>query len=510
MSRKTQLFQLVSNIEIDSQITKRTHLHPASQRVTTSPPALFAFYWPNGSPCALVEMYLHARSLEVTVVSGRENTKSTGGTLRTIAAQLTHIVRYAWEYKIDFWQLTNQDLTEFQNILMSEKKLRHPAKRKRENNTIISIVNTTLDFILWLNQNLFVFRSLIGPSGSDANIKMISQRYLDHHGKTQHKLRLPTLLPKSTPSVKTIMPEKLISRLWEAVAKMADPNTQSPRFAGKFPSKDALIEELIYLKKRRELLLTLLEFTGARPGEICLMQASKNLESTNNSELIIPTLKRRRYVERKFPAPNSLSASLCNDVEYFIEFERKKILSKLGKDADPQDIIFLSVKGKPLSVRSITVDFTRIVKNAGINDVRACMSMFRHRFITRKIMSYLTELLGADPRRARVNIPVSDFRSLLRKVLVYTGHANETSLFHYLDMAWDEFGIFRNAEETDDMLNALDNLLNKMGAIVSTAKVSSGKSNNQSSIEDLIKTMEGILNNQKTVLQTVKRRKMKE
>ena len=72
------------------------------------------------------------------------------------------------------------------------------------------------------------------------------------------------------------MPRVIRNKLWEAVAAMADPSEQSPVYRARFRSDWELNAHLDYLRARREVLLLLLEATGARPGELARLRVSEN------------------------------------------------------------------------------------------------------------------------------------------------------------------------------------------------------------------------------------------
>ena len=83
--------------------------------------------------------------------------------------------------------------------------------------------------------------------------------------------------------------------------------------------------------------------------------------------------------------------------------------------------------------------------------------MFRHRFITREVIVYFKEFMSSS-NKTRAMITDADYRSILKRIATKTGHGSEESLWHYIDLAWDEMGVWGNAEKGIQQLHAVDRL----------------------------------------------------
>jgi hypothetical protein len=57
-----------------------------------------------------------------------------------------------------------------------------------------------------------------------------------------------------------------------------------------------------------------------------------------------------------------------------------------------------------------------------------------------------------DNNTARSLMTDADYRTILKRVATITGHGSEASLNHYLDLAWEELGVFDRV----DAATALD------------------------------------------------------
>lgn len=399
-------------------------------------PATFAVTWPDGSPCSLVEVYL------ITMFRRGVSVREDGGSLRAAVSKLMHLIRYSWEINRDFWELDDDDIYRLIETLMAETRPEAPLVRTRDNNTVRAIIAATVDFLLWLQREVMVGVALIGV-GAAFRIRLAERKSMDARRNRQiiqHVYhRLP---PRDTKEPKRPMGREKRNALWEAVSRMAGASIVVPSWA-RGGDYGRLINS--YLKERRELLLELLEATGARPGELSRLSVSSNEECYKAQELILVTLKRRRHVERKI----KLQPGVAMRFTVFIRKHRAALIKAIGNAgyvAAGLDRVFLGINGAPMSERSLVSEFSRLSNMAGLSDYQSCMSMFRHRFITKQVAIHLGLYLSRDSK-AKEAMTDADYRTILKKVATITGHGHEASLLHYLDLAWDELG-YGNQIET--------------------------------------------------------------
>lgn len=391
-------------------------------------PASFAVTWPDGTPCSLVEMYLISRFRRGVSI------RPDGGTLRATVSKLMHLIRHCWPTR-DFWELEDEDIYNLVGTLMSETKPDAPHVRIRDNNTVRAIVAEIVEFLLWLQNDVMVGLLLIGV-GPEFRIRLAERKILDSRRNCYHVQKVyHRLPPRDTKEPKRAMGREKRNALWEAVGRMSGTSVVNPPWA-RGEDYSALFAN--YLKTRRELLLELLEATGARPGELSRLSVTENNECYKSQELILVTLKRRRNIKRKI----KLQPSVAIRLTVFIRKHRSDLLKAIegaGMARNPQDCVFLGINGSPMSERSLVSEFARISSFAGLHEYQSCMSMFRHRFITKQIAIHLGIFLGQGSK-TKAMMTDADYRTILKKVATVTGHGNETSLLHYLDLAWDELG----------------------------------------------------------------------
>lgn len=476
-----QLYRLIPNVEMD-EVASYNPISRSFNACGKNSPALFVIMWPDGTPCVLMELYLLARSSEVTVNS------LDGGTLGTEVSQLSHIVRFCWKIKKDFVELEQVDLRDFITYLMSERHPRNPARSKRNNNTVNNIVDLTIRFLKWLQDNIFINISIVGLKKDNPQIWLKEVKYIDWRGNRSTALKFPSLPPKATQEPKSPIGRDMKRSLWNTVSMMSKPENQSMKYIGQFSDMKEMIEELSYLKKRRELLLELLEATGARPGELSLMLVSENESCATNNKIKLITLKRRKFEKRSIP----IDASVAVRLELFIAKQRSLLLSRYDNAADSQDRVFLTANATPLEVGSIEREFSRIVHKAGFEDVQACMSMFRHRFITNMVMIHLKAFMSENDGKVRVNMTSSDYRTILKRVATFTGHGHEGSLEHYIDLAWNEMGVFDYVEPAIMLMNAVEGSINTLTALMGDIVLNQQKINGQQVLKIAIDELEKV------------------
>lgn len=421
-----QLFSLLSEIDVSHDANYNPIGNTYSVRRVIAL-ATFAVTWPDGTPCTLVEIYLISRFRRGASV--RED----GGSLRATVAKLSHLIRHCWAIKKDFWELDDEDVYQLVVDLIEEKKPAAPMVRVRDNNTVRSIIAAAVEFLLWLQSEMLMDMKLVGV-GPEYRILLLERKIFDSR-RNRHVVQLlyHRLPPRATKEPKRPISREKRNLLWQAVGELAGADLVLPRWARSHSGAEMLAS---YLKARRELLLELLEATGARPGELSKLSVSENDDCYKTQELVLITLKRRRHSKRKI----KLQPAVAMRLTVFLKKYRAKLLETIqaaGAASEPKDRVFLGISGLPISERSMVSEFYRISKAA--TGYQCCMSMFRHRFITKQVAIHLGIFLS-DNNKTKELMTDGDYRTILKKVATTTGHGSETSLLHYLDLAWEELG----------------------------------------------------------------------
>lgn len=427
-------------------------------------PATFSVRWPNGLPCALVEAFLVQQYRE-----GASARPVDGGSLRATVSKLSHLVRFCWDRQRDFWDLDDADFYEFIVSLQDEKRPGAPLVPQRDNNTVRSVSGACISFLLWLQNDLRFRDDLVGI-GPRYRIRLKRAGRAANGHPAEGAGVYHCLPPQDTHEPKRPMPTAYRDRLWEAVSTMAQAHRIHPAWAISEEDQEVLAG---FLKNRRELLLYLLEATGARPSELAGLSVLANCGCYASKKLLIPTSKRRRPISRSIDVQPDVAMRL----ELFILGDRASLLScvrrRWGGDFG-NDRVFVSMNGSPMHERSLSADFSRLAICAGLGNFRSCMSMFRHRFITKQVALHL-EAYMSESGKVRPMMTDADYSAVLKRVSVITGHGDERSLLHYLDLAWEELGAFRRFEAARDMESAVDSTVTRLIAIIGDAKLDGGR-----------------------------------
>jgi hypothetical protein len=139
---------------------------------------------------------------------------------------------------------------------------------------------------------------------------------------------------------------------------------------------------------------------------------------------------------------------------------REKFIAQL-QECDPAyeepQTLFLSAEGHAIRKTSLEKDFERLARACGYTDVQVCLSQFRHRFITCEVVVHLREFMGAT-NKSRHLMTDSDYRSILKRIAVKTGHGSPESLWHYIDLAWEEMNVWTNVDQQLERVHAASSL----------------------------------------------------
>lgn len=470
MSSNESCFTLLRAVDVSvkSQYASSTGSY---QPVQAEMPAAFSVRWPNGVPCSLIEMYLVHRFRQ-----GASVQRVDGGSLRATVSKLTHLMRYCWDANCDFWDLDDDHYSQFISNLAEGRRQLTPSVRSRDGNTIRAISGACIEFLGWLQTDLRYRTDLVGH-GAGYRIRLIYRTGgLANTKGRQSQLsgayhRLP---PVDTHEPKRPMPSEYRNRLWEAVSSMMKSNVKNLAWCTTTRDRELFSS---FIKARREVLLYLLEATGARPGELVRLGVLANRDCYKTKKLTIATLKRRRAAYRVI----DLQSDVAMRLELFIHGHRARVLERISQECGVQvaeDSVFISAHGRPMHERTLTSDFVRIVRAAGLGNVQSCMSMFRHRFITKQVAIHLQALL-AGSGAARGMLTDSDYRSILKKVAVVTGHGDPNSLLSYIDLAWQELGAFKQIESAQQIEAVVESAITRVISLIGDTR---GRGNHTSGV----------------------------
>ena len=440
---RRQLFTVVRDVEVPEvsglDETDGT-FEPPTIRVVKS---VIFMSWPDGTPCFEMDLYLMRLTSHLRFNSIRQE-----------AVKLSHLVRYCWKARKNFWELRTSSFKTMVTELVNEKKINGNERRKA--NQINEISDSCVRFFLWMQKILLTHRSIVGLEFEPHQIEL-SEKQTSRNGRVFRSIHFTYNPPPNSRTKKTAMPQDAINRLWELVTSRLEKANKRLEDTHITPKGRLRLEVRRHEAERQLLMMFILQSVPVRPAEVCEMLVSENLKFIRTKQLLFNTKKREENASRVIKVPFVLTLRLKN----YIMIYRRDFLDKLrslGKEPSPENVLFLNEKGLPIQVASFTREFERLCRAANI-EYRSCMSMFRHRAITALVSLHLKEYLaGADNERVQALI-LSDYSVVLARVAAVTGHKNPQSLRPYIDLAWDELGSFNSIDAAKTVVNLIQMIL---------------------------------------------------
>jgi integrase len=361
--------------------------------------------------------------------------RNRGGSLAVAAAQITHLIRFCYQRRVDPSDLTDNQFREFMAYLMAEMSRSRPGQKRRNANSNIAIGRKCLEFLGSVGRHSGIpdlvseqgqIRAIrrthrVKLSGRDSGLRAIE--YWDHAALPNadpHRRRMPIALGK-------------IEEMRAAVSKLSKTSHQ---------------------RQRRHTMLRLLEVTGARRGEIAEITVD---DIRKASEMELPMLRLPTLKKRGGRAPYRWVPISRHDVTFirqYADVHRRSILRRRRPGRPDHGLLLISeIDGEPLRPNSITQEVRHLRIAAGIME-KACAQMFRHRFITKLFVALLEQhnIENQDEFR-RLLI---DGEQLKQKVAEWTGHSRLESLDTYIHLAFDEVCNFKRAYDMTSVSRAID------------------------------------------------------
>jgi hypothetical protein len=364
-------------------------------------------------------------------------------TLETYASELSPLIAFCFESNISFEDLTDTTFTRFIEMLRSRKGKSSSKNGKISTNHRVKLIDSSLRFLVWLQENYYSNRIVIVGAESDSPQITVIEKFNKNSGRYYFK-HINSPEPQLPVKSKRVIPEDAIVKLKDEAFKKS-----SPYFTEKFSRFGRRTDSdmtMRYLYARRSFSIWYLERTGGRPSELTRYQVPDQEEYTTYLNLKLPVAKKRK---RNWPTKNfSLTEYDVTELNIYIECRQayvRHLIELEFIDEDPLEMI-ITEQGKPMAARSLQKDFSRLVQSAGLRSENISMSLFRHRFITLHILLELRDELG-DGLESKHRL--TDLwgeavrRKICDRVAEKTGHADGDSLKPYYDR------VFAMAKLTD-------------------------------------------------------------
>lgn len=405
-----------------------SHLDARNRIVTRECDSVPMVQWPNGRWCYEANLYIQKQFERGLSRRGR------GGTLLTYVTQISALIRFCYQNHTEFIDLTDSQFSFFVKTLAGETESLGRAKRKRSTNSVVAIGRRCLDFLAFVGE-VHDDENFIGPKG-----RIIATK-------------------ESAPASKVMKGKgNILVRYWFHRAL-----PQQDRFLKRLPitTENAIrIRKAVlsassstFQRKRRYVLLTLFEVTGARRYELSRLTVKNVLDAWSSPEprLTLVTAKRggNREVYRELPISRIDLAIL---VEY-IEKNRARVIRKTCGCANDDGLLLVSqTTGKGLKPNTISQEIYALAKHAGI-DEKVCAHMYRHAFFTKLFVALIEQHRfenSDDFRRALLEV-----ETVKKVVQEWSGHRSLHSLEPYIHLAFNEYSGFSKTVELVHMRRLL-------------------------------------------------------
>jgi len=356
-----------------------------------------------------------------------------GGTLKTYAKNISHLIRYCYKNKIDFIDLSDNEFTFFIKSLQGEKHFIHSLTNKRDTNTILNIGRNCLDFLISVGY-LYSNSDFVGPKGrivirnkefsflGKGGRKRITRKYLHHHS-----FPTPDIKKQRLP-----ITDKLVQKLRNAIYPLGSST---------------------FIRARRYAMLQLLEMTGCRRAELIgvTVKSIKNAMQMKEPILKLPSLKSNKEY-RLIPV---FRPDLRMLIQY-IDKNRKRVIRRTcGLSNDGGELFINENTGKSLVPDTINGEFGALCKQAGIQE-KAHPHLFRHQFITKLFIRLIEQhdIENEDSFRKHL----LDTETMKQKVMEWTGHSSIESLNIYIHLAVDEVASYTDTRSAIKLRQSADGL----------------------------------------------------
>jgi integrase len=410
----------------DSECNIVSHMTPLGV-VKSKAPNTPIMLWPDESVCWPVTMWLVDNTknyLDEKRRKGSRNKK--GGTQITNASLLSFLVRYTFKYRAKaFYLLCDDDIKQWVSDLRKEQSPQNKLFKRRKDTQIGKIIRKGLSFLRWYQKMMLPDERLIGFDISNqitiADRSGASESYRYNYISHRH------IPEKSSPSIVRPVGHSDITKLYDAIWEVTS-NRQ--------------------VQKRNVNILRLLEATGGRRVEVAELTVDHIYKAYSGGSLELYTAKSNDTEPREIP----IAHEWIKPVILYIESFRKKLIKDLIKrkkiKSDPGYLFLDITNGNRLSEESITKLISILRREAGISH-KVCAHMFRHRFITIQVA---TRLKGYTLEQ----LPMDVAHTILVKVAVLSGHSDPKSLLHYIDLAFEEIGVWDTSEKVLAMRSKLE------------------------------------------------------
>ena len=369
------------------------------------------FLWPNGRLCFEANAYF------VDLLSNKKlSLRQRGGSARQYAFQISEFIRFLWRNGINVMDMTDSYFKLFIDGLSVPKDAK--GRQLRSNSRIRQIGSRCLDF-MHFTSSFFGHAKFVSKAGAVNGVKIDRKLRAKLKGKAAGIVWYHSVFPLPSANNKRF--------------PIYDPEIKA--------LQKATLSKTPFLKSRTQILLSILEYTGARRDEAAHIRVDDIIRAYNSKEVQplvrLITVKNQDITFRFVPVPLAVISSWVNH----IKVHRRVIVHKyIGDVADHGYLFVASNTGRQVSVNTITNEIYDLRKVAGFK-APAHPHLFRHRFITEMLarLIYEHDLENSDDLRKAL----AGSEAIRQKLQEWSGHKRIGSLDTYIA---DAYKIITNLE----------------------------------------------------------------
>ncbi|WP_233799848.1 site-specific integrase [Paraburkholderia sp. HP33-1] len=367
--------------------------------------------WPDGRLCFVATAFLQEQFEKNCATEIR------GGTLRTKGYHLTHLIRFCYQSKTDFIDLTDAQFTLFANNMLTGANIPgNPLSGLLRNGSVpYEICRDSLDFLEYVGK--FSGKPELVSKHGQIRAERVTQSHIDE---------TTGVIVTRISWARDGLPRRGEVRTRQAIS---DENLKKLTSSVKLVVKQGNFT--IYRKRRMHVILRLLRILGCRRTELVLLKVSdfEQAEKMASPKLTVTTLKHKKPETRRIDINHVEIREVLNFVKYF----RSTVIgATCGDRSDDGFLLISATTGKRLAENTIT-QLIRELKVAAEISEQTCAHMFRNLFIVERLC-YLMEkhkMLNKDEfKRALI-----DKHTLLKDVMKETGQKNMRTILRYLEGA---------------------------------------------------------------------------
>lgn len=367
--------------------------------------------WPDGRLCFEATSYLQAQ------IEAGNATAVRGGTVRLKAYNVSHFVRFCYQTKTNFIDMSDAKFKLFVNNILHESKVPGNVASGliRDGSTPRNICRDVLDFLFHVGV-LHCRPDFVSATGAVRAEKVTKLRAPEQGGP-----------PRSFDCWEhAALPDRGVVRSRGAIS---DGNIK--KLAGAVSDVVGNGRFAIYRKRRLHVILRLSRILGCRRTELLMLRVEdfENAGRMARPSLSVITLKQGRP-ERRNVEINHVE---INEILSFVKVFRSVVIDATCGAANDDGFLFVSATtGKQLAENTITQLMRDLRKAAGISE-QTCHHMFRGVFIVEqltRLMEKHNALSKDDFHRLMLNKG-----AMLREVMKQTGQKSMKTILHYLEGA---------------------------------------------------------------------------